>query len=72
MRVLLAAGANVDASENDGLRPLHCVSDLAAATLLLDAGAAVTLDYDGGYPLAGFRMKEARALLDFRQRLRST
>ncbi len=68
LRALFAAGANVEPSQaSDGCRPLHMASrraHAAAATLLLDAGAAVNaLDNDGHSPLAYATTPEMRVLL---------
>ncbi len=67
MRALLAAGANVEAARNSGARPLHAASfrdRLAAATLLLDAGAAINaLTNVGTSPLAYATTPAMRALL---------
>ena len=67
VRVLLEAGANVEAADIDGWRPLHAASkrgDVAAATLLLDAGADVNALSNGGdSPLARAASPEMRELL---------
>ena len=67
MRVLLAAGANVEAVRAGGMRPLHVAitfGHVAAATLLLDAGADVNaLDNAGRSPLALARAPAMRKLL---------
>ena len=67
MRTLIAAGANVEAAANDGMRPLHTASrrdHVAAATLLLDAGADVNaLDNARRSPLSQAKTPTMRALL---------
>ncbi len=67
MRALLAAGANVNAAANSGMRPLHAASlkdHVAAATLLLDAGADVNaLDNGGDSPLVNAKTPAMLALL---------
>jgi ankyrin repeat protein len=65
--MLLAAGANVEAANDTGRRPLHSASSnghAAVATLLLDAGADVNaLTNHGRTPLGKAETPAMRALL---------
>ncbi len=67
MRALVAAGANVEAADINGWRPLHVASlfnHAATVTLLLDAGAAVNaLTNAGNTPLSRAKTPAMRALL---------